>query len=102
MPASACGQAHLSGLLVTVRPGHLHSVECSLAALPGVVVHVKDAARARLVITLETPTLEGLEDWHAAMTKLAHVVSVAVVCHYVDDPAADFNAPGPEVPIAQS
>lgn len=93
MSASPYGQAHVSGLLVTVRPGHLDSVERSLAALPGVVVHVSDDAGARLVTTLETPTLEGQKDGYAAMASLAHVVSVAVVCHYVDGPAAGLKAP---------
>lgn len=93
MPAFAYGQAHVSGLLVTVRPGHLDSVARSLAALPGVVVHVSDEAGGRLVTTLETPTLEDLKNGYAAMASLAHVVSVAVVCHYVDGPAADRKAP---------
>jgi len=92
MLASAYGQAHVSGLLVTVRPGHLDSVERSLAALPGVVVHVRDDAGARLVTTLETPSLEGQKDGHAAMAGLPHVMSVAMVCHYVDGPGADPEA----------
>jgi len=89
MPASAYGQAHVSGLLVTVRPGHLDSVERRLLALPGVAVHVRDDAGGRLVTTLETPSLEGQKDGHAAMAGLPHVVSVAMVCHYVDGPCAD-------------
>lgn len=97
MLASAYGQAHVSGLLVTVWPGHLDSVERGLVCLPGVVVHVRDDTGARLVTTLETPTLEGQQDGHAAMARLAHVVSVAVVCHYVDGPAAEFEAPAAEV-----
>ncbi|MDP2322171.1 MAG: chaperone NapD [Acidobacteriota bacterium] len=92
MPASAYGQAHVSGLLVTVRPGHLDSVERSLAALPGVAVHVRDDAGGRLVTTLETPSLEGQKDGHAAMAGLPHVMSVAMVCHYVDGPGADPEA----------
>lgn len=91
MPASAYGQAHVSGLLVTVRPGHLDSVERRLATLPGVAVHVRDDAGGRLVITLETPSLEGQQDGHAAMAGLPNVLSVAMVCHYLD-PGADPNA----------
>jgi nitrate reductase NapAB chaperone NapD len=86
MPAAAFGQAHVSGLLVTVRPGHLDSVERSLAALPGVAVHVRDDAGARLVTTLETPSLQGQKNGHAAMSGVPHVLAVAVVCHYIDNP----------------
>ncbi len=92
MLASTYRQVHVSGLLVTVRLGHLDSVERSLAAVPGVAVHVRDDAGGRLVTTLETPSLEGQEDGHAAIAGLPHVVSVAMVCHYVDADGADPEA----------
>ena len=80
---------HVSGLLVAVQPGSLDAVERRLAHQAGVDVHVRDDAGARLVVTLETATLDGQQAGYAALASLPGVMAVDLVCHYVDEPGAE-------------
>jgi len=80
---------HVSGLLVAVQPGHLDAVERRLAAQPGVDVHVRDLDGSRLVVTLETLTLDGQQAAFATLASMPGVMAVDLVCHYVDEPSAE-------------
>lgn len=78
---------HVSGLLLATSPGHLKQVARLVTAIPGVDVHLQDAAGARLVLTLETATAKELEAACAALAAVPQVQSVSLTCHYVDEGA---------------
>jgi nitrate reductase NapAB chaperone NapD len=80
---------HVSGLLVAVQPGHLDAVARRLADQPGIDVHVRDLDGSRLVVTLETPTLESQHAAFATLASLPGVAAVDLVCHYVDEPGTE-------------
>jgi nitrate reductase NapAB chaperone NapD len=82
-------QVHVSGLLVAVQPGYLDAVERRLAGQPGLDVHVRDLDGSRLVVTLESRTLESQQAAFAALAGTPGVMAVNVVCHYVDEPGAE-------------
>ena len=82
-------QMHVSGLLVAVQPGHLDTVERRLAGQLGIDVHVRDLDGNRLVVTLETLTVEGQQAAFATLAGLPGVMAVDLVCHYVDEPGAE-------------
>lgn len=78
------GEVHVSGLLVAVRPGRLDEVAHAVAGVVGAAVHAHDQAGARLVVTLEGPSVDAQQASCALLAGLPGVVAVDLVCHYVD------------------
>ena len=75
---------HIAGLLIRVAPGHVADVARNLAAVPGLYVHVEDTRTDRLVVTLETASIEEQEAQFAWVRTLDEVRAVDLVCHYFE------------------
>jgi len=56
----------------------------NLAAVPGLQVHAEDARTGRIVVTLETASIEGQETQFAWVRALREVRSVDLVCHHFE------------------
>lgn len=97
MPLPACPSC-LSGIVVTTSPERLTEVDAALGRLPGVEVHHRDVANARLVIVQEAATID---DEVAGMQRILGVPGVAdasLVYHYLDEgtaPAVLSSTPAP-------
>lgn len=76
--------AHVAGLLVTAHPDVMDEVAGRLDREPGVEVHVREHQTGRLVVTLDTPTLDDQRTRFKAIANMRGVRSVDLVCHYVD------------------
>lgn len=75
---------HIAGLLVNAEPGRAADVVRSLASVPGLQVHAEDARTGRIVVTLETASIEEQETHFAWVRALREVRSVDLVCHYFE------------------
>jgi nitrate reductase NapD len=82
---------NVAGILVRTRPSHLADVATILSRLPGVEVHHQEAATGRLVVTLETTTIEAQETGLTSIQGLVGVVGAALVyhCFAPPDPAGE-------------
>jgi nitrate reductase NapAB chaperone NapD len=76
--------AHVAGLLVTVHPDVMDEVAGRLDREPGVEVHIREHQTGRLVVTLDTPTLDDQRTRFRVISNMPGVQSVDLVCHYVD------------------
>lgn len=72
---------HVAGLLVVASTPQLDAVARQLSALRGVTVHGADAATGRLVVTVETDSMEAQQAVFAAVSRLPGVGAVSLVCH---------------------
>ena len=76
--------AHVAGLLVVVRPECLEGVARLIGGSLGAEIHVREHQTGRMVVTLDTPTLDDQRTRFDAIARLPGVLSVDLVCHYLD------------------
>jgi len=74
-----------SGLLVTSEASTFAACVRELEAHPGVDVYMTDAATSRVVVVLETETVEAQEQQFREIQRLPHVRSAELVYHYFGD-----------------
>jgi nitrate reductase NapAB chaperone NapD len=72
---------HVAGLLVAAHPAELAGVARQLAARPDTEVHAADEAAGRLVVTVETASVDGQETAFREISALPGVAVVSLVCH---------------------
>ena len=75
---------HIAGLLIRAAPGRVADVARNLAAVPGLQVHAEDKRTGRIVVTLETASIEEQEAQFAWVRTLREVRAVDLVCHYFE------------------
>jgi nitrate reductase NapD len=90
--APAPPEAHVSSLVVHVRPDHLTAVQLALTALPGLEIHAESCGK--LVVTLETSTEADIVTRMNEISLLEGVMSAALVFHHFElaadpEPAAN-------------
>ena len=73
---------HLSGLLVFCEPTSTEACVQGLERCSDVDVYVTDSARGRVVVVLETETLEGQADGLRRVQRVPHVKTAELVYHY--------------------
>jgi len=74
-------ELHVSGAVVTALPGRFDDARAALAAIAGVDVHQTDAATRRLVITIESATVDEARSTLVAIQGLAPVAHAHLVVH---------------------
>lgn len=79
---------HLSGILVVTEPRGLAACRRDLEALPGVEVHHVDPPSGRLIVVLETASLDGQTAGLRRIQELDRVRLAALVEHRVGEPGA--------------
>lgn len=67
---------HIAGLLISAAPGRVADVARDLAAVPGLHVHAGDNRTGRIVVTLETASIEEQEAEFARVRTLREVRAV--------------------------
>jgi nitrate reductase NapAB chaperone NapD len=75
---------HIAGLLISAGPGRVTDVVRSLGAVPGLEVHAGDDRTGRIVVTLETASIEEQEAQFARVRTLREVRAVDLICHYFE------------------
>lgn len=76
---------HYSGLLVRCDPDTIDACRDELTACPGVDIFTSDAGTGRIVIVLETRTLEEQETGLQHVQALRTVRTAELVYHYFGD-----------------
>jgi|SRR5829696_6450447 len=84
--APALPEAHVSSLVIHVRPDNVTSVRAAMAAMPGLEIHAE--ASGKLVATLETSTEADIVTQMNEISLLDGVMSAALVFHHFE-PAAE-------------
>lgn len=74
---------HVAGLIVSVVTTGVAELGALLSATPGFMVHAQDGATGRLVVTLETDSVEDQEARFAWIRSLRGVQGVDLVYHEV-------------------
>ncbi len=87
---------HLSGILVLADPERIDDCRRELESLPGVEVHHSHRPAGRLMVILESATLEGQEEGLRRIQDLSAVRLAALVEHRVEP--EDVEAPDREAP----
>ena len=87
--ALAPPEAHISSLVVHVRPDNVPAVRAALAAMPGVEIYAE--ASGKLIVTLETATEADIVTRMNEISLLDGVMSAALVFHHFE-PAAETEA----------
>lgn len=82
---------HYSGVLVITLPGCFDACIEALEGEPGITVSMHDASRSRMIVVLEAPSRDGLEDLHRRVRALPGVVTADPVVHYVDDGSRNLH-----------
>ena len=90
--APAPPEAHVSSLVIHVRPANLSTVRAALAAMPGVEIHAE--ALGKLVLTLVTSNEADIVTRMNEISLLDGVMSAALVFHHFEpaggsEPAAN-------------
>lgn len=85
---------HYSGLLVTSLPGRLGACVNALEGQPGITVSIRDPAGDRMIVVLEAPSRDLLEELHRRVSSLPDVITASPVVHYVDDSTQDPASDG--------
>jgi len=83
---------HIAGILAVVRPTNHAGAVRALDALPGVDVHHEHRPSGRVIVTLETTTLEEQIEGLRRIQTLDDVAYAELVYHYFDTPAARSSA----------
>jgi nitrate reductase NapD len=81
-------EAHVSSLVLHVRPTNLTAVRAALAAMPGAEIHAETSGK--LVVTLETSTEAEIVTCMNEISLLDGVLSAALVFHHFE-PAAECD-----------
>jgi nitrate reductase NapAB chaperone NapD len=76
---------HFSGILVTAHPQELTGTSRRVDALPGVEVHYLDPEGGRIVVVLETETLEEQQEGLRHLERVPGVLAAALVEHRVEE-----------------
>ena len=76
---------HLSGLLVVCKPSSTEACVRNLEQCPDIEVYVTDHSKGRVVVVLETNTLDKQAEGLRRVQQLAHVKSAELVYHYFGD-----------------
>jgi nitrate reductase NapAB chaperone NapD len=76
---------HLSGLLVICEPSSTEDCVRHLERCSDIDVYVTDHAVGRVVVVLETKTLDEQTDGLRRVQRLPHVKSAELVYHYFGD-----------------
>ncbi len=74
---------HVAGFVVSAVTSGVERLGALLSATPGFLVHAQDGATGRLVVTLETDSVEDQEARFAWMRSLHGVQAVDLVYHEV-------------------
>lgn len=88
---------HYSGILVHARRESIYDCVRQLTHCPGIDVYTADPATGRVVVVLESGTIEEQEAGLGRVQALSHVVSAELVYHYFGDPE-----PTPDGAIAEA
>ncbi|GAA5174001.1 hypothetical protein GCM10025771_02640 [Niveibacterium umoris] len=68
---------------------HLDAVCASLAALPGVELHVRDDSEGKLVVTVEDLPGHGTTETLTQVQLVPHLVCTTLAYEYADDATSD-------------
>lgn len=84
-------EAHVSSLVVHVRPENADAARAALLAMPGVEIHAESSGK--MVVTLETANEAEIVERLHEISRLDGVMSAALVFHHIEpagetDPAA--------------
>jgi len=84
-------EAHISSLVVHVRPDRAPAARAALTGMPGVEIHAE--AAGKVIVTLETDTEADIVARLNEISRLDGVMSAALVYHHIEavaetDPAA--------------
>lgn len=74
---------HVAGFVVSAAVSGVEELGALLSATPGFVVHAQDGATGRLVVTVETDSVEDQEARFVWMRSLRGVQGVDLVYHEV-------------------
>lgn len=75
---------HLSGILVTTKPGRFERCRAELDAMPGVEVHHCDPPSGRMIAVIESATVDEQIEGLRRIQELPEVEFAALVEHRVD------------------
>ena len=75
---------HTSGILVLSHPVDVSGCVQGLESLPGVEVHHVEKVTWRMIVVLETDTLEEQEEGLRKIQQLDRVLNAALVNHRID------------------
>ncbi|MDR7036009.1 nitrate reductase NapD [Methylobacterium sp. BE186] len=78
----AIAEAHVSGLVVHVRPERAAGARAALECMPGVEIHAE--AAGKLIVTLETDSDAEIVTSLNAISLLDGVMSAALVFHHFE------------------
>lgn len=78
------GDVHTSGILVLSRPADVSGCVQCLESLPGVEVHHLEKVTGRMIVVLETDSLEQQEEGFLKIQQLDRVLTVALVSYRID------------------
>ena len=87
--APTAPEAHVSSLVVHVRPERAQAVRSTLAGIPGVEIHAE--AAGKIIVTLETDTEADIVTRLNEISLLDGVMSAALVYHHFE-PAAEVDS----------
>jgi periplasmic nitrate reductase NapD len=82
LAASESSEAHVSSLVVHVRPEKAPAVRAEMARMPGVEVHAEEAGK--IIITLETDTEADIVARLNDISLLDGVMSATLVFHHFE------------------
>lgn len=86
---------HYSGILVLSDPASCQDCIQELTSCNGVDVYSNDPATGRIVVVLETETLDAQESGLRRVQGLPHVLAAELVYHYFgDEPGAEPREDG--------
>jgi periplasmic nitrate reductase NapD len=85
LAAPAAPEAHISSLVVHVRPEKSGTVQAALAAVPGLEIHAEVAGK--FIVTLETDTEADIVTRLNEISLLDGVMSAALVFHHFETAA---------------
>ncbi len=80
---------HYSGLLVTSLPGRLSACIDVLEGQTGITVSIRDPGSDRMIVVLEAPSRDLLENLHQRVLSVPDVITASPVVHYVDGHTRD-------------
>jgi len=84
-------EAHISSLVLHVRPENLSDVRTALATMPGVDIHGESGGK--LVVTLETENEADIVTRMNEMSLLPGVLSAALVFHHFETEPIPVTVP---------
>lgn len=87
----AAAEAHVSSLVVHVRPENVDGARAALLAMPGVEIHAE--ASGKMVVTLETANETEIVERLHEISRLDGVMSAALVFHH-NEPAGEDGPAG--------